>query len=140
MKISFAALLAAGSLAILLGACAQEGAAPPRAASATTTAASSLDGRTFDVVGEVPAGSNLPSKIDVEFTGGQLDSSACRAQGLSPIPYTVQADGRFYAERRTGGDLDTWAGHVTGDRIEGTFVAMKGGTTVTRIPFRGQLR
>jgi hypothetical protein len=139
MKTAFVALVAAGALAFLTGACAQDG-APPHTAAAATTSGASLDGRTFDVVGDVPAGSNLPTKIDVTFARGVLDASPCREQGLPPVPYTVQADGSFYAERRTADGLDTWTGRVVGDQIDGTFVATKGGATTMRIPFRGQVR
>jgi hypothetical protein len=139
MRTSFAAPLATFTLAFVVGACAPNG-AQPRVASATTASASSLDGRTFDVVGEVPAGSNHPTKADIAFVAGKLDASTCREQGLPPVPYTLESDGSFYAERRTADGLDTWTGRVTGERIEGTFVATKGGATVMRIPFRGQGR
>jgi hypothetical protein len=81
-----------------------------------------------------------PSKIELSFAGGLLDSSACREQGLPPIAYTIREDGTFYAERRATDTLDRWTGRVTGADIEGLYTSEHVGATTMRIPFKGRAR
>jgi hypothetical protein len=125
-------------LALLGAACAQTSGAPP-ATNAATAASAPLDGRLFVVEGrDVPPGA--PSKIELSFAGGMLDSSACREKGLPPVAYTAAADGTFHAERRAGDTIDTWAGRVTGDRMDGVFTSTRAGAVTMRIPFEGRAR
>jgi hypothetical protein len=112
---------------------------PASPAPAATAPSGLLDGRVFAVEAQNPPQGH-PSKIELSFAGGMLDSSACREQGLAPIAYTVREDGTFYAERRTTDMLDTWTGRVTGADIEGLYMSEHGGATTMRIPFKGRSR
>jgi hypothetical protein len=131
----FAALLATAPIA----GCASN-ASPARSPAGGEATTHSLDGRTFLVEAEPDAERQKLPDAEFAFAGGMLDSSACRAQGLPPVPYEVRSDGTFYAERRSGDSLDTWNGRATMDRIEGTYVSMKGAVKTQTIVFRGRVR
>lgn len=141
MKAIFSAYFVVGVLAAapIAGGCASAG-SPSRATNATEAASHSLDGRTFLIEAEPDPERQGSSTTELAFAGGTLDSSACRARGLAPVPYQVRSDGTFYAERRSRDTRDTWTGRATLDGIEGTFVSMKGVVKTLSIPFRGRVR
>jgi hypothetical protein len=101
--------------------------------------ATALDGRSFEVMLEIP--DSAPVKDTLRFTGGRFESTACTALGFPQwSDYAARADGdaiafHVIAKHPSGTTMD-WNGIVKGGVAEGTASrTMNGKTNVLK--FKG---
>jgi hypothetical protein len=111
------------------------------AAPATSPASSALDGRTYEVLLEIP--DSPATKDTLRFSGGRFESTACTALGFPEwADYLARASGDQVAFQATAqhpsGTTMEWSGHIRGDAVDGTANrTMNGKTDVIR--FKGLL-
>jgi hypothetical protein len=101
--------------------------------------ATALDGRSFEVMLEIPDAA--PVKDTLRFTGGRFESTACTALGFPQwSTYAARANGdaiafHVTAKHPSGTTMD-WNGIVNGGVVEGTaYRTMNGKTDILK--FKG---
>lgn len=108
-----------------------------------STAVNQLDGKTYTV--QLNKEGEAAVQDTLIFKDGMVESTACRAKGFGPAPYTVttgQAGAMtFNATARAGEKTMHWDGKIQGDRIQGTAVSYEAGNAEpSSSTFQGSLK
>jgi hypothetical protein len=146
MKLSNASLVLAIFGLFACGGAAQSGAlgqpSAPASASSEAFRAGALDGRSFEVVLEMPDAPAIPDTL--HFVNGKFESTACTTLGFpqwSEYNAGTSGDGIAFhvlAKHPSGTAMD-WNGTVKGERVDGTANRTMNGKTEA-VRFKGSLR
>jgi hypothetical protein len=146
MKLSRASLVLAFFGLVACGGAAQSGGlgqpSAPASASSQASGAGSLDGRSFEVVLEMPDAPATPDTL--HFVNGKFESTVCTTHGF---PQWAEYDARTSGEgiafhaltKHPSGTTMDWNGTVKGERVDGTANRTMNGKT-DALPFKGSLR
>ena len=134
MRQSSFMLVVAGSLLACGGAPAKS---PPVETTASTPAAGALDGRSYEVMLDIPG--QAPQKDTIRFANGRFESTACTALGFPKwSDYEAHPDGKNVTFRgvakHPSGTTMNWTGTIERNSLEGTATrTMNGKTDVMKV-------